>query len=96
MRAMVLHEHGGMEKLVFEPNWPKPKAEEGHVVIRTRATSLNYHDVFTRRGMPGIKVPLPVIIGLDLAGDLELKALANLEGAGGLNALAAHGFVGVG
>lgn len=70
MRAMVLHEHGGMEKLVLEPNWPEPKVEEGHVVIRTRATSLNYHDVFTRRGMPGIKVPLPVIIGLDLAGEI--------------------------
>jgi alcohol dehydrogenase len=33
-----------------------------------RATSLNYHDIFTRRGMPGIKIPLPVIMGLDVAG----------------------------
>src|SRR5207302_8302307 len=27
-------------------------------------------DVFTMRGMPGIKVPLPVIIGLDMAGEI--------------------------
>jgi alcohol dehydrogenase len=43
---------------------------EGHVVIRVKATSFNYHDVFTVRGMPGIKVPLPMIIGLDMAGEI--------------------------
>ena len=40
------------------------------MVIRVRAASFNYHDVFTVRGMPGIKVPLPVIIGLDMAGEI--------------------------
>ena len=40
------------------------------MVIRVRASSFNYHDVFTVRGMPGIKVPLPVIIGLDMAGEI--------------------------
>jgi alcohol dehydrogenase len=39
-------------------------------VIRVGAASFNYHDVFTVRGMPGIKVPLPMIIGLDLAGEI--------------------------
>ena len=40
------------------------------MVIRVRASSFNYHDVFTVRGMPGIKVPLPVVIGLDMAGEI--------------------------
>jgi alcohol dehydrogenase len=40
------------------------------VVIRVRASSFNYHDVFTVVGMPGIKVPLPVVIGLDMAGEI--------------------------
>jgi len=35
-----------------------------------RASSFNYHDVFTVQGMPGIKVPLPVVIGLDMAGEI--------------------------
>ena len=70
MKAVVLHEHGGPEKLVYEPDYREPEVIAGHVIVRVRATSLNYHDVFTRRGMPGIKVPLPVIIGLDLAGDI--------------------------
>ena len=38
--------------------------------MRVRASSLNYHDVFTRRGMPGIKVPMPLIMGLDVAGEI--------------------------
>jgi alcohol dehydrogenase len=70
MRAMVLREHGGPEKLVFEGDFPTPVAGEGDVVLRVKASSLNYHDVFTRRGMPGIKIPLPVIIGLDVAGEI--------------------------
>ena len=70
MRAMVLTEHGGLDKLVMEANYPDPKPGEGQVVIKVGACSLNYHDVFTVRGMPGIKVPVPVIIGLDVAGEV--------------------------
>ena len=67
---MVLHEQGKPGKLVLETNFPDPKVGEGDVVVRVRATSLNYHDVFTRRGMPGIKIEMPAIMGLDTAGDI--------------------------
>ena len=70
MRAVCLHEHGGIDSLTLEENFPDPVADEGHVVIRVGATSLNYHDVFTCQGMPGIKVPMPMIIGLDVAGTI--------------------------
>ena len=70
MKAVVLHEHGGLEKLQYITDFPDPVVIEGHVVIRVGATSFNYHDVFTVRGMPGIKVPMPMIIGLDLAGEI--------------------------
>jgi len=70
MRALVLRTHGGLENLDIVGDYPVPQAAEGHVVIRVRASSFNYHDVFTVRGMPGIKVPLPVIIGLDMAGEI--------------------------
>ncbi len=75
MRALVLKAHGGLENLALVSDHPRPAAVEGHVVIRVRASSFNYHDVFTVRGMPGIKVPLPMIIGLDMAGEIaELGA----------------------
>lgn len=75
MRALLLRQHGGLEQLEVVDAYPRPVATAGHVVIRVRASSFNYHDVFTVRGMPGIKVPLPVIIGLDMAGEIaELGA----------------------
>src|SRR5207247_2770893 len=39
------------------------------VVLRVPAPGLNYHHVFTRRGMPGIKLSMPAIMGLDVAGE---------------------------
>jgi 2-desacetyl-2-hydroxyethyl bacteriochlorophyllide A dehydrogenase len=70
MKALVLREHGGNEKLGLEVDFPDPVAGPGEVVLRVRASSLNYHDVFTRRGMPGIRLAFPIIIGLDIAGEL--------------------------
>ncbi|HUD88015.1 MAG TPA: zinc-binding dehydrogenase [Xanthobacteraceae bacterium] len=70
MKALVLRRHGGLDDLDVVDDYPKPQADAGYVVIRVRAASFNYHDVFTMRGMPGIKVPLPVIIGLDMAGEI--------------------------
>lgn len=70
MKALVLRRHGTLDDLEIVGDYPTPKATDGHVVIRVRAASFNYHDVFTLRGMPGVKVPLPVIIGLDMAGEI--------------------------
>ncbi|MGH8733437.1 MAG: alcohol dehydrogenase catalytic domain-containing protein, partial [Burkholderiales bacterium] len=70
MRALLLRKHGGLDDLDVVGDHPLLRATEDHVVIRVRASSFNYHDVFTMRGMPGIKVPLPVVIGLDMAGEI--------------------------
>ena len=70
MRALVLKTHGDLGNLELVRDYPIPQAVAGHVVIRVRTSSFNYHDLFTVKGMPGIRVPLPVIIGLDLAGEI--------------------------
>ena len=75
MKAAVVREHGGPDHLNYETGFPDPKPGEGDVIVAVKASSLNYHDVFTRRGMPGIKVPMPAIMGLDVAGEIaELGA----------------------
>jgi alcohol dehydrogenase len=72
MKAIWFSEHGGLDVLRFG-EFPEPALEPGQVRVLVRACSLNYHDVFTRRGMPGIKVPMPMILGCDCAGEvLEL------------------------
>ena len=70
MRAMVVRQHGGPEVMELVSDFADPEIGEGDVLIRVHAASLNYHDVFTRRGMPGIKVPMPLIMGLDIAGEI--------------------------
>ena len=51
MRAVYFEEHGGPEVLRFG-EFPDPKPGPGEVVLRVLACSLNYLDVFSRRGMP--------------------------------------------
>lgn len=70
MKALVLKQHGDLDQLEVRNDHPVPVLQPGHVLIRVGASSFNYHDVFTVKGMPGIKVPLPVIIGLDMAGEI--------------------------
>lgn len=70
MKALVLKRHGGLEDLELVSDYPIPTVKESHVVVRVRASSFNYHDIFTVRGMPGIKVPIPIVIGLDIAGEI--------------------------
>src|SRR5271163_426512 len=60
--------------LSLQNGFPDPSPGDGVVVLRVRAAALNYHDVFTRRGMPGIRIAMPAIMGLDVAG--EIAALA--------------------
>jgi len=70
MKAAVISEHGGPGSIQYKSDFPDPKPAAGEVLVRVRACTLNYHDIFTRRGMPGIKVPMPAIMGLDFAGDI--------------------------
>jgi len=67
---MVIREHGGPDRLVYDERFPDPIPGPGEVIVAVRATSLNYHDVFTRRGMPGITIRMPMIMGLDIAGEV--------------------------
>jgi NADPH:quinone reductase-like Zn-dependent oxidoreductase len=52
------------------PDHPRPQPRPGEVLVRVRAASLNRHDLFTIHGMPGIKLPLPVVLGSDGAGEV--------------------------
>lgn len=71
MKALVLQQHGDLDQLQVDPQKARPEPVQGHVVVRVGAASFNYHDVFTVQGMPGIKVPLPVVPGLDMAGTID-------------------------
>jgi alcohol dehydrogenase len=71
MKAAIIRAHGEPDVLELDPMFPDPTPGHDDVIVRVRATSLNYHDVFTRRGMPGIKIEMPMIMGLDVAGEID-------------------------
>ena len=79
MKAVVLYEHGQMDKLIYEENYPDPECGAKDVIVRVKATSLNYHDLFTRNGMPGLTLELPRICGLDVAGEI-VETGSEIEG----------------
>jgi len=70
MRAAVVYQNGPLENIVLEENYREPILQPGWVRLQVRACSLNYHDIFSRRGMPGIVLPLPLVVGSDVAGEV--------------------------
>ena len=70
MKAVRFTEHGGPERLRYE-EVPDPVAGPGEIIVRVKACALNYLDVWERRGLPGVPIPLPHISGADVAGIVE-------------------------
>ena len=67
MRAVYYEEHGGPDVLKIG-DFDDPAAARGQVVIDVKSVSLNHIDLFLRRGLPGLRIPLPHIPGCDAAG----------------------------
>ena len=70
VKAVVVHEHGGVEKLIIE-NRPLPDPGPREVRVRLEAVGLNHLDVWVRRGVPGHEFPLPLITSSDGAGVVD-------------------------
>jgi NADPH2:quinone reductase len=71
MKAIVLHEHGGPEVLSYEDvECLEPGA--GEVLVKVHAVSVNQTlDLGVRAGTAGYSIPLPAILGIDSAGEIE-------------------------
>jgi NADPH:quinone reductase-like Zn-dependent oxidoreductase len=67
MKAVVFKEHGGAEVLEYG-DVPEPRIKANEVLVEVCACALNHLDVWARRGLPGIEIPLPHILGNDIAG----------------------------
>jgi NADPH:quinone reductase-like Zn-dependent oxidoreductase len=69
MKAVVLHEYGGPDKLRYE-DVPDPVAGDGEVLVRVAASSVNPIDFKLRSGAMKAFWPLelPTILGRDVSG----------------------------
>jgi NADPH:quinone reductase-like Zn-dependent oxidoreductase len=70
MRAVAIFEHGGVDKLTLT-DLPKPTPGADDVIINVKAVALNRLDIFVREGLPGLKLPMPHILGSDVAGVID-------------------------
>ena len=68
-KAIILREHGGIDKLALEAiDLALPKPEE--LRIRQTAIGVNFHDIYVRSGLYKT-LPLPGIPGIEAIGIVE-------------------------
>jgi NADPH:quinone reductase-like Zn-dependent oxidoreductase len=80
MKAVVVHQYGGPEVLKFE-EYPDPVPDQGEVLVRVAATSVNPFDYKRRAGSTKDFYPIrfPGLIGVDIAGTV-VKIGTGVEG----------------
>lgn len=78
MKAVIFYTHGGLENLKYT-TVPKPEPSDDEVMIETKACALNHLDIWVRQGLPGVKIPLPHILGCESTG-LVSKVGRNVKG----------------
>jgi NADPH:quinone reductase-like Zn-dependent oxidoreductase len=69
MKAIVIHKHGDPSVLRYT-DVPEPALRHNEALVRVRACALNHLDLWVRRGLPGVAIPLPHIPGSDVAGEV--------------------------
>ena len=77
VKAVRFHAHGGVDVLRYE-DAPDPELAPGEVLVRVRACALNHLDLWQRRGLPRVPIPLPHISGSDVAGDVVAAAVGQV------------------
>lgn len=66
MKAVVIHEAGGPEKLVYE-EVPRPAVKPGWSLVKIKGFGINHSEIFTRKGLsPTVKFPR--ILGIECVG----------------------------
>jgi NADPH:quinone reductase-like Zn-dependent oxidoreductase len=80
MKAVVFHQHGAPDVLTYT-DAAEPTFRPNEVLVRVRACALNHLDLWVRRGLPGVPIPLPHIPGSDIAGEIA-KAGADVTTVG--------------
>ena len=68
MKAIVIHQPGGPEKLCYE-EVPTPSVREGWSLVRVRGFGINHSEIFTRKGLSP-SVSFPRILGIECVGEI--------------------------
>ena len=69
MKSIVFSTHGGPDVLKYIDALD-PLIRPNEVLVRVEACALNHLDLWVRRGIPGVPIPLPHIPGSDISGEI--------------------------
>ena len=71
LRALTISAHGGPEQLQLRDDIPMPVPGPGEVRVRVLAAALNHLDLFVLRGLPGVTLAPPWVVGADATGVID-------------------------
>ena len=69
MKAAYINQTGPADCILYG-DLPEPEPKDGEVLVRVRAVSVNPVDTYIRNGANYWPLPLPFIVGCDLAGEV--------------------------
>jgi len=69
MKAIVFHQHGDPSVLHYT-DVNEPHLRHNEVLVKVHACALNHLDLWVRRRLPRVPIPLPHIPGSDIAGEV--------------------------
>jgi NADPH2:quinone reductase len=81
LKAVLLRETGGPEKLELT-EVPDPEPGDGEVLVLVRAAGINFLDVLVRQGRYAQQPELPLIPGVEVAGEVDGRRVIALPDAG--------------
>jgi NADPH2:quinone reductase len=81
LKAVLLREVGGPEQLELA-DVPDPEPRDGEVVVRVRAAGINFLDVLIRKGEYAQQPELPMVPGVEVAGEVDGRRVIALPDAG--------------
>ncbi|MFP6690284.1 MAG: alcohol dehydrogenase catalytic domain-containing protein [Alphaproteobacteria bacterium] len=69
MKAVIIREHGGIDKLLYE-DVEKPSTGPGEVLVKIGASGVNHLDHDLREGISGFEVDMPLVMGVEGVGEV--------------------------
>jgi NADPH:quinone reductase-like Zn-dependent oxidoreductase len=67
VKAVLFQKHGNPDVLSYS-DFPDPSPTPDQILVEIKAVALNHLDLFVRKGVPGLKLKMPHILGSDISG----------------------------
>ena len=70
MKAAYINEPGSADAIIYG-DLPTPEPRGRQVLVKMGAVAVNPVDTYTRAGVMGFELPMPFVLGCDIAGTVE-------------------------